>query len=58
MRDAVRSTALDESIKNRPQLQSMQTIFKDGNAIDKYCRLAKSKKPAPPRGPNAGRLQS
>ncbi len=43
MRLAVRGAALDEFIRDRPTLQSIVTIFKDGNAVDKYCRLAKSK---------------
>lgn len=43
MRMAVRGAALDDFIRDRPTLQSIVTIFKDGNAVDKYCRLAKSK---------------
>lgn len=43
MRLAVRGAALDDFIRDRPTLQSIVTIFKDGNAVDKYCRLAKSK---------------
>lgn len=43
MRLAVRGAALDDFIRERPTLQSIMTIFKDGNAVDKYCRLAKSK---------------
>lgn len=43
MREAIRGAALDELIRSKPQLQSLATVFKDGNAVDKYCRLAKSK---------------
>ncbi len=45
MRLAVRGAALDEFIRDRPTLQSIVTIFKDANAVDKYCRQAKSKAP-------------
>jgi hypothetical protein len=48
MRQAIRGASSDELIKSKPQLQSLQTIFKDGNAVDKYCRLAKSTVTAAP----------
>lgn len=43
MRQAVRGAKHSDLIAGKPELQSLQTIFKDGNAVDKYCRLAKSK---------------
>jgi hypothetical protein len=47
MRQAVRGAGMDDLVRGKPQLQSLQTIFKDPNAVDKYARLAKSKDPAP-----------
>lgn len=41
MRQAIRGAKRDDLIAGKPQLQSLQTIFKDANAVDKYCRLAK-----------------
>jgi hypothetical protein len=45
MRQAVRGAHQNDLIASKPELQSLQTIFKDGNSVDKYCRLAKSKDP-------------
>ena len=42
MRQAIRGAGEDDLIRSKPTLQSLQTIFKDGNAVDKYCRLAKA----------------
>lgn len=52
MREAIRGAALDELIRSKPQLQSLATVFKDGNAVDKYCRLARSKAPSGARRDN------
>jgi hypothetical protein len=56
MRETIRGAGLDELIRSKPQLQSLQTIFKDGNAVDKYCRLAKSKQAPSPSKANVERL--
>ncbi len=47
MRQAIRGSKRDDLVAGKPQLQSLQTIFKDGNAVDKYCRLAKGTTSAP-----------
>lgn len=41
MRQTIRGARRDDLISCKPQFQSLQTIFKDSNAVDKYCRLAK-----------------
>ncbi len=56
LRAAIRGASLDELIRTKPTLQSLVTILKDGNAVDKYCRLAKSKSPAAGAKSNAERL--
>jgi len=43
MREAIRGAKNNDLIARNADLQSLQTIFKDANAVDKYCRLAKGK---------------
>lgn len=56
LREAIRGAAQDDLIRSKPQLQSLVTILKDSNAVDKYCRLAKSKDPKPPSKSNVEHL--
>lgn len=56
MRAAVRGAKHNDLVSRTPELQSLQTIFKDANAVDKYARLAKSKDPAPRDKSNKRRL--
>lgn len=46
MRQAIRGAKQNNLIRDHADLQSLGTIFKDGNAVDKYCRLAKSNSPS------------
>ncbi len=48
MRLAIRGAKNNDLIAGKPELQSLQTIFKDANAVDKYCRSAKAATAAGP----------
>ena len=56
MRETIRGAAHSDLIRSKPELQSLLTIFKDGNAVDKYCRLARSKSPSASSKSNNERL--
>lgn len=45
LREAVRGASHSDLIRSKPELQSLMTILKDSNAVDKYVRLARSKEP-------------
>lgn len=58
MRQAIRGAKQTEWIAAKPELQSLQTIFKDANAVDKYCRAAKGREPTPPSKANVERISA
>jgi len=43
LRQAIRGAKQNDLIASKPDLQNLATILKDSVAVDKYCRLAKSK---------------
>lgn len=46
LRQAIRGAKHSDLIAAKPDLQNLATILKDSVAVDKYCRLAKTKDPA------------
>jgi hypothetical protein len=52
MKAAIDGSKYDEWIKERPKLQDVTTLLRDGAAIDKYSRMRGHKPTPPPGSPN------